>query len=299
MPRVNIYLPADVYELTKQWRSSANLSEICARAIRDEFEAADTHRAPLKLLNAVAPPSIIERELVAKYSLEEALVVDAPEDPAHAREQLGFAAATYLDRTVSDGSMIAFAGGRQTWCMVRALMPRRVRSTIVALGVGNADPKLLHAHANTLVTLAWLAYSPRSEAHVVGAAPGELWDLDRSLLDYPSCFLFGSCSPFDPSSSFAQVLGAQSTSYLTEKGVVADFAYAFMDAKGDPIAFRPDAPHSLLAAPHLHELSRRSDTRIVLIAGGEAKLQPMLLTLSSRLCNMLITDRNTARTLLS
>ena len=40
MPRLNIYLPAEVYELADRARESANLSEICARAIRDELEAA-------------------------------------------------------------------------------------------------------------------------------------------------------------------------------------------------------------------------------------------------------------------
>jgi DNA-binding transcriptional regulator LsrR (DeoR family) len=127
MPRVNIYLPNDIYELTSRWRSAANLSEICARAIRDEFEAADAHRAPLKLLDAVAPPSDMERALTRKYGLAESIIVEPPENPMHAREQLGLAAADYLDRTVSDGSMIGIAGGRQTWCLVRALRPRRER----------------------------------------------------------------------------------------------------------------------------------------------------------------------------
>jgi DNA-binding transcriptional regulator LsrR (DeoR family) len=299
MPRVNIYLPNDIYELTSRWRSGANLSEICARAIRDEFEAADVHRAPLKFRDAVAPPSEIERALAIKYGLAECIVVEPPENPTHAREQLGLAAAEYLDRTVCDGSIIGIAGGRQTWCLVRALRPRRVRATITALGVGSADPKLLHAHPNTLATLLWLAYSPRSEAHVVGASTAaNLWKSALPARDYTSYFVFASCSRFDPSSPFASVLGEKAVTSLAHQGAFADFAYNFMDAHGQPIDPPVDNPHTLVSAATLQRLAQRRDARVVLIAGGVEKVSAMRLTLTSQLCNMVITDRTTADNIL-
>jgi deoxyribonucleoside regulator len=299
MPRVNIYLPNDIYELTSRWRSAANLSEICARAIRDEFEAADAHRAPLKLLDAVAPPSDMERALTRKYGLAESIIVEPPENPMHAREQLGLAAADYLDRTVSDGSMIGIAGGRQTWCLVRALRPRRVRATITALGVGSADPKLLHAHPNTLATLLWLAYSPRSEAHVVGSrTAAATWNTDLPTRDHPSYFLFASCSELDPTAPFANVLGEKAVASLIDQRAFADFAYIYMTVDGQLVDLPLDHPHTIVSAPNLHRLSKRSDVRVVLIATGVGKVPSMRLTLASQLCNMVMTDKNTAINLL-
>lgn len=297
MPRVNIYLPNDVYELTSQWRGSANLSEICVRAIRDEFEAADTHRAPLRLIEAMAAPTPLERALADKFALAEVIIIQAPNDAAQAREQLGLAAASYLDRMISDGACIGLAGGRQIWCMVRALRPRRVRATVTAIGLGYADPKLLHAHPNTLVTLAWLAYSPRSEAHVVGATGGKLWIDDLPTREHPTYFIFGSCAQFDPTSPFAQLLGQDAVNQLIARTAFADFAYAFMDENGRPINVNLQEPQTIAPAGALQGLSKRADARVVLVAAGEAKLRPINLTLSSQLCNMLITDERTARAL--
>lgn len=299
MPRLNIYLPNEVFELTEKWRDSANLSEICARAIRDEFEAADNHRAPRTLLQTLAPPTEFERELASAYDLQEAIVIDAPDNEASIRDRLGAAAALYLDQAICDGSLLGIAGGRQTWCMVRSLSPRRVRATITALGFGQADPQLLHAHPNTLATLAWLLYSPRSEAHVIGAGHGNrAWSGELPRRDHATYFIFASCSRFDKESSFARLIGEKSVEKLLHEDVVAEFANVFLDSQGSEVSLPVCAQRTTLSGDLLRTLARRSDVRIVLIAGGATKLEPIRLTLAARLCNALVTDAATARALL-
>src|SRR6266436_8690413 len=140
MPAVNIYLPKDIHDLAARWRDSASLSEICARAIREEFDAREMHRAPPAILAALREPSGLELELAQRHNLAEALISDAPNHTLVIREILGSAAATYLDQNLCDGSLIAIAGGRQMWCVVRRLSPRRLRTTITALGLHHADP---------------------------------------------------------------------------------------------------------------------------------------------------------------
>ena len=100
MPRLNIYLPAEVYELADRARDSANLSEICARAIRDELEATQSHRAAPALGALLRAPTPLEALLVQHYQLAEALVVEAPPPASERREALGRAAAQYLDRNL-------------------------------------------------------------------------------------------------------------------------------------------------------------------------------------------------------
>lgn len=299
MPRLNIYLPDDVYDLASKWRSSANLSEICARAIKDEFHAADAYRAPGTLLNTFTPAGKLETELAEKLGLFEVHIVDTPTDYTRLRDDIGKIAAAYIDRQICDGSYLAIAGGRQMWCVVRNLSPRRVRATITALGMHQVDPELLHAHPNTLATLLWLLYSPRSQAHVVDAIQrAERWPADPQAKTSPTYFVLSSCSPFDPQSSFARLLGAEVVTSLKERRVSGDYAYVFFDNDGNEIELPIAAPHFRLSGHTLRTMSSRSDVRTILVAGGDKKMGSIRATIKAGFCNMLVTDNETAQRLL-
>jgi DNA-binding transcriptional regulator LsrR (DeoR family) len=299
MPRLNIYLPDDVYKLAGRWRDSANLSEICARAIKDELDAAEAHRSAASLFRVLRSKPRSEEQLVEAYGLAEAIVVESNPEPTAIRDAIGRGAAAYLDQNISEGSQIALAGGRQMWCVVRSLSPRHVRTTITALGMHHADPVLLHAHPNTLATLVWLLYSPRSEAHIVGTTSAQdVWAGELPSKPYPSYFVISSCSSFDEHSSFAQLLGADARSALIEKGALGDFGYIFIDRQGKEIQFPLSAPNLRLPAELLRELSSRPDARTLLVAGGEQKMEMIRATLEAKLCNTLITDQDTASRLL-
>lgn len=298
MARLNISLPDDLYASASRWRGRVNLSEICARALRQELEAADTHRTPAGLEEALRGPGELERALLARGDLADAAVVPTPAPPDTLREALGRRAAAYLGREVPDGARLAVAGGRQTWCVVRNVAPRRARVTLTALGVRENDPRVLHAHANTLTTLLWLLYSPRADAHLVGArAFATLWD-DPPPADRPTWFALASCAPLESGAPFAELLGARETGELLRRGARGDFAYAFLDRDAQPVPFDVPGEHSILSAPALRALAARDDARVLLVAGGVDKLEMIRLTLAARLANTLITDAATARALL-
>jgi deoxyribonucleoside regulator len=299
MARLNIYLPDDLYELANKWRGTINLSEICARALREELEAEDSHRNIRGLLNTLRPPSELERAVADRYKLSEVLICEPPKT-SDLREVLGLQAATYLDRNLCDSSLLATGGGRQMWCMVRNLSPRRVRVTITALGIQQNDPKVLHAHANTLITLLWLLYSPRSEAHLIGADSfASIWSRELPRESYPRYFVVASCAPFDRNSPFAQLIGTEASDELLRRCACGDFAYLFFDDKGDLIE-PPSMDHcSILSEVVLQNLSRRSDARVLLVAGGQDKLRILRFTLEAGLCNVLVTDTLSAQHLLN
>src|SRR5436305_14162161 len=100
MPRLNIYLPEDIYELANKWRGSSNLSEICARAIRDEFSAAEDDRTSLQVLGHIRARTDLENELASEFNLKEAVIADTADDPTRLRQVIGTAAARYLDQNV-------------------------------------------------------------------------------------------------------------------------------------------------------------------------------------------------------
>ncbi|HEV2550351.1 MAG TPA: sugar-binding domain-containing protein [Stellaceae bacterium] len=299
MPRLNIYLPAEVYELADRARDSANLSEICARAIRDELEAAASHRAAPSLGALLRAPTPLEARLIRRHHLAEAVVVEAPTAESARREALGRAAAQYLDRNLVDGAQLAIAGGRQSWCVARNLAPRRLRLDITALGVGQADAQLLHVHANTLTTLLWLLYSPRSTAHLIGAgAASAPWAKPLPKRDEVSYFLVASCAALDPRAPFARLIGDDAVGSLIAAGAVGDFAYLFFDAAGKPVPGPATAPQAIIPAPALRALAMRADGRIMLVAGGDEKLSVMRAALKLGLANMVVTDTETAERLL-
>ncbi len=299
MPRLNIYLPDDIYELANRWRDRSNLSEICASAIKDELNAAEGSRAYSKVLSRIRPPTKFETALLRKFELSDILIADETINADNLRDTLGKAAADYINQNVCDGSLLAVAGGRQMWCMVQYLSPRRVRSTIFALGMHQADPQLLHVHPNTIVTLMWLLYSPRSQAHLVGSKLNSNPWLDQlPAKPYASYFVISSCSRFEENSPFGQLLGNDIAKSLTRQNVVGDYAYVFFNRSGQEVELPQSVDQFRLSATNLRDLSNRSDARTILVAGGDTKLSIIRAALKCKLSNTLITDQHTADKLL-
>jgi DNA-binding transcriptional regulator LsrR (DeoR family) len=301
MARLNISIPDDLYTLTLKWRSRVNLSEVCARALQQELEALEIHRNLGELLSMLQPPTALERAVVARNGLSEALVADASPNSSDGREVLGQLAAKYLNRYLCDDALLAIGGGRQMWCVVRNLTARHLRISITGLGVGQNDPRVLHAHSNTLTTLLWLLFSPRSEAQIVGQNDVDInsvWNDDLPTVDRPKYFAIGSCGPFGPACHLVGLLGEEATRYLLEMNVCGDYLYQFFDVRGNLVPTPPINHKSILPADLLRRMSRRSDSRIILVAGGSDKLTTIKFTLAAGLCNVLITDSETAQYLL-
>ncbi|MBM4266716.1 MAG: hypothetical protein FJ144_08910 [Deltaproteobacteria bacterium] len=297
MARLNISIPSDLYPLAVKWRRRVNLSEICSRALREELEAAEQQRSANALFEALRPPADADRELAEALGLREARVLDDVPRREDLRESLGRLAASYLERTLGDGSLLAIAGGRQMWCLVRNLRPRPLAVTVTALGVHQNDPRVLHAHANTLTTLLWLLFSPHAEAHLVGAeAVSSVWRTDLPKADYPRYFVVGSCAQFDPTGSFGSLIGAERSDALRRSGATGDFLYQFFGESGELLDEAPFAgrDHSVLPRSLLAELSAREDARVILVGGGKEKRDVVRHAVAARLCNTLVTDPATA-----
>ena len=304
MARLNISVPDDLYRTAKKWRGQMNLSQICARALEEEIQAAEMCRTGEGLLAPLAPPSRIERLLAGRFGLAEAHVVAAAEHAEDLRETLGRRAASFLDRWICDEAMLALGGGRQMWRLARNLQPRAVRVALSAMGFRENDPQVLHVHPNTLVTLLWLLYSPRAIAQLVAAAPFELaWQAELPRRDRPSYFVFASCAPYTAESPFAQLIGGRHSGDLLARGAAGDFAYVFFDAAGsliDPPERRAvsGSDCALFSAQALRGLAARADARVVAVAGGAGKLPVLRAAIQNQLCNVVVTDEPSALALL-
>ncbi|MBI4127840.1 MAG: hypothetical protein HY459_02085 [Parcubacteria group bacterium] len=298
MPRVNIYLPQEVYRLAAKNRKSINLSAVCAQALREELEASEQYRGISKFIGRLQPRSKIETQLRHDYQLTDALVGE-PNDIDDTRDMLGRLAARYLEENLCDGSLLGLAGGRQMWCVVRNLAPRNLKVVVTALGIEQLDPRVLHVHPNTLTTLAWLLYTPRAEAHLIGAhAFREAW-ANLPVADFPRYFVIASCGPFQEDVPFAELLGEHRVNTLRNTGVIGDFGYIFFDRHGGEHTLPLNhGVGSVLPAETIRDLASRPDGRVIAVAGGMEKRPLVKLVLKNSLCNVLVTDSATAKYLL-
>src|SRR5713101_3933251 len=105
MGRLNVSIPDDLATLVSNWRRKINLSEICTQALRYELTAVESHRSAAAIVSKIRKPiGALERALIARYGLAEALVAgeDASDD-RDLRETLGRVTAEYLNQRLSNG----------------------------------------------------------------------------------------------------------------------------------------------------------------------------------------------------
>src|SRR5262249_53129821 len=160
-----------------------------------------------------------------------------------------------------DGMNVLIGGGRQVWSTVRALSPRALRVSVSAMGVGHADPHVLHAHPNTLVTMVWLLYAPRSRATLTGSNLEQV--LEQPTTDAQSgTVVVASCAPFSTSAPFAMLLGPAAAKSLKRRGAVGDFAYQFFTKTGAEVALDAPSESSLVTRRRLRELVSDPDSRV-------------------------------------
>jgi DNA-binding transcriptional regulator LsrR (DeoR family) len=75
----------------------------------------------------------LERALRERFALDEAIVAPARTDPQAQREEVARAAARYLERTLTDGSVVAVSHGRDAGEVPRFFNPgRHIRATFVS-----------------------------------------------------------------------------------------------------------------------------------------------------------------------
>src|SRR5699024_12005028 len=95
----------------------------------------------------------LEHALEEKFSLKEALVIesDAFESSKIIKRQIGSAAATYLQRTISDGDIIGLTWGTTLQAMIDAVPPNSIDGDVhIVQTLGGIGPPEAKAHATDI-----------------------------------------------------------------------------------------------------------------------------------------------------
>lgn len=259
----------------------------------------------------VTPPTgiyaTLETLIEQKYAIEEIIITDvpAPDSPQIIARELGAAAANYLLRVINQNDVIGVSWGYTLRGMVTALEPKNfpnVRIVQMTGGIGKPESEshateLCHKLARTLSCKLALLPAP---GVVHSKQTREVYLMDehvRTAINLlPSITLafvgIGSLNSYSITVRDETILTQTDLDEAIANGAVGDIALRFIDAKGRPVKCELSKRiigidlKSLLQIP-----------RVVGVAGGANKIEPIRAAMRGKLIDVLITDQATAEAL--
>jgi DNA-binding transcriptional regulator LsrR (DeoR family) len=270
--------------------------------------------ANLVRFSVTAPPGIfadVEDQLVAKFGLKDAMVVECPAEEDPMVRDLGAATAYFLETTVKPGTTIGISSwSRSLFAMVDALQPGDYchggKVVQILGGVGVAGVGVEHQAMYLAQRLAAsIGASPvlLQAPGVVGSAEArrvlardpavheasELFEkLDLALVG------IGSMEPSRLLASSGNVFSVEERTELMRQGAVGDICFRFYDKDGESI--RTPLAQRVIG---IEAASLRRAPRVVGVAGGRRKVPSILAALRGGWINVLITDLRAAESLLN
>ena len=245
----------------------------------------------------------LERELVARWSLENALVTPAVNDnPNTTLAQVGAAAGNLLLETVQDGDTIAISGGKAVRAMIESLPAGRYSLDVNVVPMTGGVQGQHYTDVNHVATL--LAEKLDGRAILIHAPLFAETPQEKEML----LSVRSVREVFDAAGSasialvgIGSVAGEQSTYYealpMTQD---ARLALAASDVRGEFLGHLIDADghvsdiefnSRLVALPP--SVAARIPTTIGVVSGTE-KIEPIRAVLAGRLVNALVLDEEAA-----
>lgn len=259
----------------------------------------------------------LEAALIERYRLREAVVVASGGDDA--RERLGAAAAGWFERMLRPGLRVGLSCGFTLYETIRHLRPARVRGLALYPLSGESTLTQVDLFPNTLVGMMAAKYRPHVRAfalpvqHLVSLR--EIERARRRLLrDRAVRDIYEAAQDVDVALVGVGLIAGRTPGFcslaesygvgvgrLRALGVVGEINYQPFDAGGH-VVDRPELRVLMrrilsVDAGRLQSLSRRTDRRVVAVAGGRAKVAAVRGALRGRLMNVLVTDEDCARAL--
>jgi len=276
------------------------------------------------------PPSDRLREgLIAKYKcLKDAVVVVAGSGYSFQQRMLARVAGEYFDRVVEKrpGLKIGISGGNTMYEVVSSLPEKHRDIDIYPTALTARGPDLPDHMDQMLIIGELWAKSGRipKRAHYAtlppfdkGSQPSAVRKLYRGFTRLHKVkavwegmtsvdMVFASVGAVDMPDEYRQLRGRTLLDFLAEmnidekwlrsRGAVGDISHSFFDARGNPVV-EADA-FLTLGIPHIRAMASRFPDKVVVLIAGKYKERSLAGALAGRLCNVLVTDDETAASLL-
>lgn len=247
----------------------------------------------------------LERRLVERFDLGEAVVAPSPADDAQVAEVVGRAAATYLIEQVRDGISIGVGWGNTLDKCAQALSVQRFeRVSVISLLGGMTHSRGVNPSAvarrmadafgaNCYQLTAPLVVADEAMRAALWAEPG-LSDL-RKRARHVDLALVSVGDVSEQATLFREgLLPRAELATLIDAGAVGDLLCRFLDGEGRGVDH--PARHRVVALD-LNDLRRVP--RIVIASGGQRKIGALSAALKAVRASVLITDEAAARGLLA
>ncbi|MBN1303944.1 MAG: sugar-binding transcriptional regulator [Anaerolineales bacterium] len=253
--------------------------------------------------------SQLEEQLVDKFELIDAIVVDSPDkdDENNILRDIGSAAAYYLETLIKPNDIIGISSWSSTLLALVDAMPsinakRNNKIVQILGGVGNPAAE---AHANRLTSR--LADLVNCEG-IFLPAPGIVGSHQTLKLFYEDEYVnkainlfekisialvgIGALYPSKLLTESGNIFSAAEIQELQNNGAVGDILLHFFDINGNPVKSSLD---NRVISMKLEELQKVE--RSIGIAGGQRKFDAILGALRGRWIKILITDIHSAQKL--
>jgi DNA-binding transcriptional regulator LsrR (DeoR family) len=251
----------------------------------------------------------VEKELMKKFGLRDAIVVDCrdSDDEELIQRDLGATASHYVEASVNNGEIIAISSwSASLLALVDSMQPiprkKNIRVVQILGGVGNPSAEVHAARltgrfANLVQGQAIYLPAPG----IVGAkATRDVFLEDPFVRDAMALFDqvtmalvgIGAVTPSRLLAESGNIFSEEEQGFLRENNAVGDILLRFFDSEGNPVE---STLNDRVVSMELKQLKRVD--RAIGVAGGARKLAAIRGALRGELINILITDSCTAEKL--
>ena len=256
-------------------------------------------------INSTASEQIaVERALEKRWKLTSAIVIPSPTNEKNLEKAIGHAIARYLSTEMGDGKTLAIGGGATLFGSLQFLEKRKLKDASVIGLVGSLphsgwiNPSIVAAKVaeafdidSYQITAPVVVDDPKLAKALWAQAP--LMEVKQRAANADIALLtVGEISP-DATIFRHGIVGSEFSPSLTAKGAVANMLCYFIDAQGKLVDHELN---SRIMAIDLATVAKIP--KIVLAAGGAAKVKAILAALRLMPTGVLVTDMLTAQALL-
>lgn len=239
----------------------------------------------------------IEQQLISRFHLKDAFVVPSPIDGKNINEGIAQAAAMYIHERIDQSSFINIGYGDTTSRILNYLSNMSEFPINAVSLTGGVNYYLPNTRSNIFNAKLYLTPSPlmMKDADMVQAIekePSLMQILNMTTLSQLSVVGIGG---MDKEATIVNngMLSSSDFLLLSMKGAVGDILCHFIDQNGQLV---PSEIEGRLISTSLEQLKTLENT--IGVAAGESKVKAILAALRGGYLDILITDENTASSIL-
>lgn len=273
--------------------------------VRNINEALKQREVKIWITGGVAECLDLEARLKLRFNLVDAVVVPEPAEPAHVNKAIGFAAGMYVTDQLTDDFCLGVGWGATLYESLQTLSPKELNNVeVVSLLGGIVQARRFNPaefawqFANTVGADCYLLTAPA----VVDSADTRRALIERCGLDsvlnrvekmHMALMSVGTMSAMSTSFRFGFFSESERQS-LIAANAVGDLLYNFFDANGRIVDHPINGRVMSTPIERLRKVPRR-----VMISGGLDKVPALIAGMKLAATNVLITNEETAKALLS